>query len=150
MRCGGVLVPPDGQGSETPRDRWVRRCLIAEQPERTWTTVQLALTVDHWFPQSQHAAWGLSPEDRSKVHPAHKFCQDSQGGRIKTREQWGSAGRAALATRTPEQRSQRGHALKSARTRTSEQQSKSGLSGAHKFWHVGRGKVNPECELCAL
>ncbi len=79
--CGGVLVPGSAQWPQ-PRAEWVRRCLISEQPDRAWTAAQLKLTIDHWFPQSQHDTWNLSPEERSRVHPAHWFCQNSQGARI--------------------------------------------------------------------
>jgi hypothetical protein len=80
--CGGVLVPPEGSDWPCPRNRWVRRCLVAEQPDRAWSKRQLTLTTDHWFPRSQDGSWGLSTVERSRTHLAHQFCQDSQGGRI--------------------------------------------------------------------
>ncbi len=80
-KCGGVLVPPLGRGPDSPRETWIRVCYVDLHPELEFSAKQLALTVDHWFPQSKHAVWGLNSEERSRTHQAHMRCQSHQGGR---------------------------------------------------------------------
>ena len=83
QKCGGVLVPPDGQNRDAPRETWIRVCRVVEQPDRVFDSKQLVITEDHWWPQEMHDAWNISPEQRLYIHMAHMHCQNHQGGRIK-------------------------------------------------------------------
>jgi hypothetical protein len=108
--CSGVLVPPIGRGSDSPREEWIRVCYVSLHPEKHFTARQLQMTVDHWWPISQHDIWECTPEERALIHQAHRHCQNCQGGRIATPEQCVERGRARSLDFTPEFHRQAGRA----------------------------------------
>jgi hypothetical protein len=160
--CEGVLVPPVGLGPDSPRETWVRVCYVSLHPDEHFTSRQLQMTIDHWWPQSQWEVWCCTSKEQALIHKTHRRCQDHQGGRIGGRasspakRRGASAGGQVGGPITAAIHESRGYfqsaefrkiGNRGAAVRDYQSLDWRGV-GPHVRWHVNRGIVNQECRLC--